>query len=319
MGLFDRVAKLMVKGRPTIDPAFGDPGLALVLERGRAGDWPGVRAVLEQARDQADLTTLIATVTDLPRSEQWLTRAVEQDAGDTLALLASGARQISWGWEARTGAYARDVSREQWRVFGERLERAEEQLYEVAEREPQWLGPWYFLQISGRGASVGKEMATKRFEAAIRRYPHHPASYRQRLQQACAKWGGSHEQMHAFARESMLAAPEGSRLGELVALAHIEQWLSLDSGEDGRYMRNPAVARSLHDAAERSVRHPAFDRGDRTWTGAHNAFAMAFSLAGELRAADRLFTELDGRATESPWYYLGDSLASYKRMRNAAK
>ncbi|MFG2692713.1 hypothetical protein [Kitasatospora sp. NPDC048407] len=317
MGLFDRLLGRLGKGAPALDPTFGDPELKLLLERGRAGDWPGVRAVLEQARDQADLVLMLDLVSDLSGSEEWLARAVEQDPEDALALLVCGARQLVWGWEARSGAYAKYVREEQWRLFGERLERAEEQLFEVAEREPDWLGPWYFLQVTGRGISVATGVATQRFDAAVRRFPHHPASHRQRLQQLCAKWGGSHEEMHDFARTSMLAAPEGSRLGELVALAHIEHWLSLDNGEDGRYIRDAAVARSLHEAAERSIWHPGFVR-DRAWIGAHNAFAMAFSLSGEHRAAGRVFTELDGRVTRSPWQYLGDPADAYRSRRAIA-
>ncbi|PJN23684.1 hypothetical protein [Kitasatospora sp. CB02891] len=318
MGLFDRLTRRRAKVGPVLDPAYGDPELTRLRERGAAGDWPGVRAVLAQARDQADLVTMIDVVTDLPGSEEWTGRAVEQDPEDTLALLVSGARQLVWGWEARSGARAKYVGADQWQVFGARLERAEEQLFEVAEREPDWLGPWYFLQITGRGVSVPEEIATRRFEAAVRRLPHHPSSYRQRLQQKCAKWGGSHEQMHSFARTSMLAAPEGSRLGELVAYAHLEHWLDLDNGEDGRYMRSAGVAHSLHEAAERSIWHPDFAR-DRTWIGAHNAFAMAFALCGENRAASRVFTELDGRVTKSPWAYLGDPVAAFTRSAAAAK
>ncbi|WP_263107120.1 hypothetical protein [Kitasatospora sp. DSM 101779] len=303
---------------PAVDPAYGDEGLRGLHARAAAGDWPAVRAGLDAVEDEADRTWLIAQLAETAGSETWLAAAVAAEPDDALPLLLAGARQVSWAWEARTGARAQHVSREQWQVFGERLEKAEEQLYAVAEREPGWLAPWYFLQISARGASLGPDVARYRFEAALRRRPDHLGSHRQRLQQLCRKWGGSHEEMHDFARTAMLAAPEGSPLGELVALAHVEHWLDLDSGDDRAYITRQAVRDQLHEAAERSVLHQAHVRG-RGWRSAYNTFAMAFSLAGQPAAANLLFREIGDTVTEFPWAYLNaDPVEAFRTCRTAA-
>jgi hypothetical protein len=63
------------------------------------------------------------------------------------------------------------------------------------------------------------------------------------------------------------------------------------------------VVAALHEAAGRSVRHPAFARR-RDWPLAFNAFAMAFALAGDHRSARPLFRALGNRATTMPWQYL---------------
>ncbi|WP_051813880.1 hypothetical protein [Kitasatospora sp. MBT63] len=183
-----------------VDPALGDQELAVLRTRAAAGDWAAVRDGLTAAADPAELTWLLAMVSEVGGIERWLPEAVAAEPDSALPLLLSGARQVAWAWEARTRASAKYVSQEQWRTFHERLEVAEEQLYEVAEREPGWLGPWYFLQISGRGASLGADTVRYRFEAATRRHPGHLGSHRQQLQQSCAKWSGSHEEMHHFAR-----------------------------------------------------------------------------------------------------------------------
>ncbi|MEU8920079.1 hypothetical protein AB0D10_03960 [Kitasatospora sp. NPDC048545] len=301
---------------PRLDPTFGDAAVRLVLAQAAAGDWAALRPVLSAVEDGAELTYLAGVIADVPGVEVWTGRVLDDTPDDTVALLLSGARQITWAWEARTGARAKNVTEEQWKVFRQRLDTAEEQLLEVAEREPAWLAPWYFLQVSARGASLGPEVATCRFEAAVRRSPEHGGSHRQRLQQLCAKWGGSHEEMHGFARSAMLAAPEGSHLGELVALAHLEHWLDLPDGEDHAYLTSPTVLAELQEAAFRSVLHPDFEPV-RGWQGTFNTFAMAFSLADQRKTARLLFDALDGAVTESPWHYLsGDPVRTFRAHRD---
>ncbi|WP_380280732.1 hypothetical protein [Kitasatospora purpeofusca] len=301
---------------PALDPAHGDEELRRLCLLAGAGDWAALGPALAAVPDQAELAWLLHRVSDVEGSEEWLAKVVAERPEDTLALLLSGARHLAWGWEARTASRAQDVTEDQWRLFGERLETAEEQLLEAAEREPGRLAPWYFLQITARGASLGRTVATTRFEAALRRDPGHLASHQQRLQQLCAKWGGSHEEMHAFARAATLGAPEGSPLGELVALAHLEHWLDLPDGEDHAYLTGPAVRSSLREAVLRSVLHPAY-RPQRDWRTTHNTFAMVLSLADERELAHAVFAVLGDGVTRWPWSYLGgDEAENFQAHRD---
>ncbi|WMX48309.1 hypothetical protein RGF97_30825 [Streptomyces roseicoloratus] len=172
--------------------------------------------------------------------------------------------------------------------------------------------------MSGRGLEVGPVVARRRFEAAVRRDPYHLGAHQQRLQQVCEKWNGSHEEMHAFAREAAFGAPVGTPLGQLVALAHIEHWLALDGDPGVAYMRRPDVVASLHQAADHAYRHPEFaPRTGRLQV--FNSFAMAFSMAGERAAARECFEASGGLVTEFPWSYLdGDPVAAYRKHRSAA-
>ncbi|MET8540334.1 hypothetical protein ABZW03_06725 [Kitasatospora sp. NPDC004799] len=301
---------------PRLDPAYGDESVRLALRQAADGDWAALRPTLAAAAGGEDLSFLVGAISEVPRVEQWTARALADTPDDTLLLVLSGARHVVWGWEARTGARAKDVTEERWKVFHERLDVAEEQLLEVAEREPSWHAPWGFLQRSSMGASLGPDVATCRFEAAVRRSPGNAGSHRVRLQQLSAKWGGSHEEMHAFARSTMLAAPEGSHLGELVALAHLEHWLALPDGEDRAYLTSPAVVSGLQEAAFRSVLHPDFTPV-RGWQASFNAFAMAFSLADQPKTARLLFEALDGCVTRAPWNYLaGDPVKAFRSHRD---
>ncbi|MEC3993175.1 hypothetical protein VSR01_06305 [Actinacidiphila sp. DG2A-62] len=387
-----------------IDASYGDRRLAEIRAAATAasgaagaadgvgaGAWPGIRAVLAAAEDDEDLAFLVRGLQSVPDVERWIGDAVAADPDDPLPLLVSGARLL-----ARSG-YAGvrrppQVTGQQAEIARVRLENAEEQLFEVAEREPDWAAPWYFLMASAgagtrSGAAAGaRETAARRFAAVVRRVPGHAAAHRLRLAQLSPAWPGAgavastdasadtwagatatepeqapdapvdvstdmsaadaagatepeqapdapadvstdmsaadaagtsgtadrthagdpYRTMHAFARRAMLDAPEGSRLGELVALAHLEQWRDLGADPDSPYLTGEAVVAALREAAVRSVLHPTFERR-ADWALAANAFAMAFALAGDHVPARTLFTLLGPhRATESPWHLLDE-------------
>lgn len=308
-------------GRPgaRLEKGSSDPDVARVREAAAAADWASVRSLLEARPESQDRTGLLWAVGDTAGVERWIGDVLKAEPESALALTVAGIRYVSWGWEARTSARAKNVSREQFEVFHSRLRQAEEWLYEAAELEPGWTSPWYVLQVTGRGLEVGQVTARRRFEATVRRDPYHLGAHTQLLQQICKKWGGSHEEMHAFARESVLKAPGGTPLGRLVPDAHIEEWLSLDSGPDAAYMRRPEVAESLRQAADHSFRHPDFVP-EGSGLGLLNSFAMAFSLAGDRAPARECFQATQGRVTESPWDYLNgsDPVAAYRKHRSAA-
>ncbi|MEO3973719.1 hypothetical protein [Streptomyces sp. CAU 1734] len=309
-----------VTGRPVARMhKDSDPDIRRLKEAAAAADWTTVREVLEARPESEGRIALLWAVADTAGVEKWIPGILEAEPEAALPRLVAGIRHISWGWEARTSAGAQHVSREQFDLFHARLRLAEQWLYEAAEREPRWISPWYGLQVTGRGLQVGQAVARRRFEAVVRRAPHHRGAHHQQLQQICAKWGGSHEEMHAFARESAFAAPGGTPLGELVAHAHIEQWLSLDAGPDAAYMRRSEVRLSLREAADHSYRHPDFVR-EGLWLQVLNSFAMAFSLAGDTASARECFEATEGRVTESPWTYLDHEapVAAYRKQRSAA-
>ncbi|MFG3344273.1 hypothetical protein ACGF1Z_04310 [Streptomyces sp. NPDC048018] len=302
---------------PKVQQDSGDPDVRRVREAAAAADWPAVKAVLEARAESEDRTELLWAVGDTSGVEEWITPVLEAEPEAPLPRLVAGIRHICWGWEARTGARAQDVSREQFEVFHARLRAAETWLYEVAEQQPGWTSPWYGLQITGRGLQIDAGTARRRFAATVRRDPYHLGAHQQQLQQVCEKWSGSHEEMHAFAHESAFGAPAGTALGQLVAVAHVEHWLALDRGPDTRYMRRPEVARSLQQAADHSYRHPDFERRGN-WLQVYNTFAMAFSLVGDVASARECFRATQGRVTEFPWYYVdaAEPAKAYKQFRS---
>ncbi len=217
--------------------ALGDRRVLALVEAADAGDWEGVKEALapfDLGRDHQ----VLGQLTDIGGLEDWIVRAVEEDKEHRAqALLISGARHIHWGWEARTAARAVDVSQEQWRVFHERLHIAERQLLEAAELRPDWITPWRQLLTSARGMSLGSPVAETRRDAALRRDPFDLEVHLEWLSQLQPRWGGEPGEALEFARAAFAAAPDGHRLGCVVAMAYIEEWVESD---DGACLQDPA-------------------------------------------------------------------------------
>jgi hypothetical protein len=289
--------------------ALGDVRVLALVEAADAGDWEAVKAALapfDLGRDHQ----VLAELAELDGVQDWIGRAVEEDKEHrATALLISGTRHISWGWEARTAARAVDVTQEQWRVFHERLHIAEEQLLEAAELRPEWVTPWRRLLTSGRGMSLGTAVNETRLDAALRRDPLDLETHIEWVSQLQPRWGGEPGQAMAFAQEAAARAPQGHRLGCVVAMAHIEEWVESDRAD---HLENPEVQAQLREAADRSILHAAYE-WPLGWQEDFNIFAMALSLAGERHTVKRVFRTLDGAYTAWPWKYFGDPEKAFAR------
>ncbi|MFQ6147752.1 hypothetical protein ACLMNJ_32545 [Streptomyces seoulensis] len=315
--------------RPAVDPyalparrkngvypvdALGDVRVLALVQAAEAGDWEAVKAGLAPF-DLGRQHRVLAELADVDGVQDWIVQAAEEDKEyRATALLISGARHVLWGWEARTSARAVDVSREQWQVFYQRLRIGEDQLLEAAELRPEWVTPWRRLLTSGRGMSLGLDVNEARLDAALRRDPLDLETHIEWVSYLQPRWSGEPGQALKFAREAVTAAPEGHRLGCVVALAHIEDWVESD---DKDCLDTPAIQNELKDAARHSILHPAYERRPG-WQEDFNIFAMALSLAQESVVAPRVFHELDGAYTAWPWKFMAQPEKMYAHFRRHA-
>jgi len=299
----------------TIDPAMGDETAARLIAASEAGDWRTISDLISAVEDPDDHTFYVYQTASVSGPQSWMDEWVAAEPRSTLPLLVKGAHAIQWAWEARGGGRASTVSSEAFKVFFKRLKLAEDCLDDVTERDTDSATAWSFLVILGRARELGIEETRRRFEEARKRHPWHVEAHEQMLQQLCRKWGGSHEQMHRFAAETLDAMPTGSPLGQLTAAAHMEHWLELPAGEDEEYLRSDEVTAQLYTAANRSVLHPDYVRRPR-WPTMHNAFAMAFAYSGEIHTAGVLFDEIGDLVTAWPWQYNGRPVEAFLRSRN---
>lgn len=190
--------------------ALGDTRVLALVEAADSGEWEAVKAALgpfDLGRDHQ----VLGQLADLDGVQDWIGRAAEEDKEHrATALLISGARHISWGWEARTADRAVNVTQEQWRIFHQRLHIAEEQLLEAAELRPEWITPWRRLLTSGRGMSLGPAVNETRRDAALRRDPLDLETRIEWVSYLQPRWSGEPGQALAFAREAFAACTRGT-------------------------------------------------------------------------------------------------------------
>ncbi|WP_406447988.1 hypothetical protein OG782_03935 [Streptomyces sp. NBC_00876] len=294
--------------------ALGDTRVLAAVEAAGAGDWEAVKAAVAPF-DLGSDHQVLGELADVDGVQDWIGWAVEEDKEHrATALLISGTRYINWGWEARTSDRAVNVTREQWRVFRERLEIAEEQLLEAAELRPEWVTPWSRLLTSGRGMSLGVSVNETRLDAALRRAPLDLETHVEWLSQLQPRWSGEPGEAMAFARDTFARAPQGDRIGCVIAMAHIENWVESD---DARCLRTPEIQTELRNAADHSILHPAYVRRPG-WQHDFNVFAMALSLAAEGHTVRRVFQALDGAYTTWPWTYFAEPEKQFARQHRRA-
>ncbi|MGW6489284.1 tetratricopeptide repeat protein [Streptomyces sp. NPDC055056] len=306
-----------ISAPPRFDPFDTLPDLAPLRDAATRGDWPATAGFFARLATEEDRSFAAGRLADLDGSEHYLEKAVAASPGDPLARTLLAERYLRIGWEIRGRALAEHVSRDQFSQFHSWLRRAEQLLIEVCAEHPSYAHAWTVRVTSARGLQLGRTEARRRYDRLSAHHPHHYPAQTQLLQNVCPKWGGTWETAHEFARTCAAEAPDGSHAGALVAIAHLEHWAELDGVEQTVYMRGLTVRNDLRSAARVSVLHEEY-RPRFHGIGAHNAFALAFSLGGHHADALPHFLELGDRASEFPWQYLSDPSAAFVMLRKAA-
>jgi hypothetical protein len=294
---------------PPIDPARGDEAGRLLLGELQGGNWQAARDLLDRVDDPDDRYFYVTLCADRRGRPDWLDAWVAAEPKAVTPLLVRGAQATFWAWEARGTAPAEAVGSATFKTFWERLELAEADLREAAARDVADPTALAFLVRTCRGLELGLEELTTRFQRVVTRHPWHRGAHGQMVQGLSDNWGGSHELMLSFAREAAAGSPGGSDVPAALAEAHIERYLAIDEQHrHGRYFQDPEVLAELHDAAERSVWHPAW-RPRPGWPREHNLFAFCFALGGDHVAAARHFDAVGDLVTTDPWEHFHGDLA----------
>ena len=306
----------------TIDPTLGHPAAAELLGALHRDDAPTVVRVLATSTDPVVRNHLVGMMSDNPGRPGWSDGLVERYPHEPAAWLASGASLIGRAWEVRGHGYASAVEADAWPAFFEMLREADTQLVRAGELDPADATPWTLALATARGLQLGPDESTRRFQEATARVPFHPGAVNNQLQNLCVKWGGSAEDMFAFTHWVLRSAPPGSAAHQVVPMAHFEHVAQLMRDDPdltiSGYFHRPDVLAELKEAAYRSVFHDSFGN-DLVGILCQNVFAFAFTCAGELGPARRLYLAIGDRVTERPWMYVGEPAVVFTKLRAGAR
>ncbi|MFY1697947.1 hypothetical protein [Solwaraspora sp. WMMA2101] len=281
----------------------------------RAGDWPAARTLIADQQPSTQ-TGLISQADAEPDIRPMVQQQVDADPTDAVAAALLGWLMIHNAWQVRTSARAKHVSRSQFRTFHEILRAAELMLIDAAAHQPADCSIWAARLITARGLQLGQSEARRRYDRLAEQDPHHLPAQELLLQQLCPKWGGSFDEMHTFARECAAAAPEGALNASLIAQAHFEHLVELNSWEQAKYATTE-VKEEVRMAAARSVLHADF-RPTYGWIDAASQFAMVHSLLGDHAAAAPHFVALGNRVSTDVWGRFDDPVAMFAEFRRKA-
>ncbi|MFG3198876.1 hypothetical protein ACGFYT_22390 [Streptomyces sp. NPDC048208] len=302
---------------PDFEVASAYPEVTWLRQTAAARDWAAIRRYLDGLPREVARSFAVRVLDEVAGIEVWMREILAADPDDVLALTILGAREVQIGWEIRTSASAKDVSREQFAGLHAHLRQAEQLLIRATALDPSSDAAWAERLTTAMGLQLGQNEARRRYDRLAAHHPHHFNGQSRLLQQLCPKWSGSWEAAHGFARQCLLDAPEGALSGAMVAEVHLEHWLSLSGQERDAYLRQGHVHAELAEAAARSVLSPHFRR-DHGWVVAQSCFAAMFSLTGDLARAAACFRALGNLASKYPWDYLGDPTKAYVKHRDAA-
>ena len=271
-----------------------------------SGSWPAAEAALAALPlDQASLAMVYLSEVD--GVEAFLEWSVTTFPTSPWARACLAQRYVVIGWEVRTGNLAKDVSRDQFAVFHDWLQRAEDLHAPLFAQMPQFAPAWSVGIIVALGLQFDMTELRHRHTQLSTLSPHNWPVQSQVLQFVLPKWSGDWNLAGNFVREAINAAPRGSNCGALIAEHHLEWWMSLGAGTAGAaHLQRPDVLADLRDAASRSVL--AGDAPlDSMRAEAHGTFLMAFYLGGNFEDAAVHARVLGERATVAPWYHITES------------
>ncbi|MFD9888231.1 DUF4034 domain-containing protein [Amycolatopsis sp. NPDC059027] len=278
----------------TTERFFSDLALAEADTAARSGDWaPAAELFAEIGADWDRRATVASWLGETAANDDtWLKTWQAARPGDPDAAVVHAEGLVRLAWQIRGGYRADETSREQFAGFFRVLEEAEDATKEAIELAPEDPTPWCTMLTLARGRQYEHERFRPLWTELMARAPLHHGGHIQALQYWCAKWGGSHELMYAFAEEAAAKSPSLAVMP--LAAAHEAEIADAPAWKTKQV--NAALDRLLPWLDGEGARHLSA-REDRAYA------ALALVEAGRHTEAVEQFRKLGTHADGGVWAY----------------
>ncbi|MGW4383140.1 hypothetical protein [Kitasatospora sp. NPDC004531] len=292
-----------------VDPGLTGPDVDAALAALKDGDWrPAAELLAAAAGDHDRRRGLLGRFAELAAEDDaWLLAWRAERPADADAALLTLDALIVLAWNVRTAQRAHKVTAEQWVAFRKVLADAEAAAAEAVRlADPADPLPFVLQVPLAMGQSWDNDRFRALWQEIVSRDPHNFSAHTGALQYWCAKWKGSHEQMHAFADAAIAAAPAGSLLTALKLDAYFEEF----TGDKEPYA-SPEV-RAAADAVVADLE--AADPDDRHRPYAHGWLVWVLAQSGRDAEAMPHLRAL-GPIVPTPWTYWADPVDRFADRR----
>ena len=285
-------------------------------------EWELLENQLAKA-DSSELSLFIdyLAVTDEDNADllsQWYTARPKR----LYPLLVSSKHFMLWAWDARTGAYAKDVEDSAWELFFQRLDIAKEMLEEAMRIEPKHSEAYHqFITLGMAHNGVSKTEAIAKLNEVSKG---HFSAQCNIVYSLVERWGGKEGEALDYAYNFCNDVPKGSAFHALIASVHVDRWVGLEYDERENYFSQRGVRDDIFNAYEYAFPDEVFS-DDIDSILALNLFAFCFYQGKRKTIASKILVFLDGRTGESPWQYINtfmslvDENYTYSSVYNECK
>ena len=314
--LLGLISRMLTAGFET-DPTFGDQTLQFARDRLDEGDYQPARECLAAAKkghwNRDHVFSVLATGSDV--SMQALDDWTDRHPGEADGWTFKGHNAVRWAWEARTGAMAEHVGKDQWASFFQRLEYANQYLEQAIDLAPRDAMPYACMLFADRGLQRDEDETLKHFGKAYRRDPSSKLAHDGMHGYLQQKWFGSHDKMFRFAKSR---AKDNPVFNGLIAVSHVEMWLYLEDFDKdydtaAKYFERGDVAGEIQQSFDRFLRAADAEPQHMSY---YNCFAWCLWRIKDGQRLQRALHVIGDNTTDLPWCY---QLIPAKAFKSAQK
>lgn len=113
--------------------------------------------------------------------------------------LMRGDVYVDWAWHARGSGFADTVTDEGWKLFGERLQKARDELNAAIAVNPSGWEAHTKMLVVAKGMGLPRNEADRHLDEAVRAFPGNVKAYVNMYEYLLPRWHGTSEDLLAFA------------------------------------------------------------------------------------------------------------------------